>query len=366
MSEIQKKIDSVVQSIEKIQAKENKIFFFVQDTKGNPKGSVAFVYELAKILNSEGYNAQILHDDDYVPMTWLGEEYTKLPHLNIKHDFVVGAHDMIIVPEILGYIMEQLSNIPCVKVVLCQSYDYMFETLPPGANWTDFGFDRCITVTSSLSNLIQSFFPNVKVNLVSPYVHEIFTPSKKPSKPIIAIHTREQRDSMRIVKSFYTKYPQYRWFGFRDLRGLTRDEFAKSLSECCLSIWIDHPASFGTFPLEAMTSDIPVIGAIPNQAPEWMTEENGIWVGDDTEIIDHVAKFIAHWLEDSVPETFTAKLRETISAYTKEKTTAQLKDAIDLYVSGRLTALEEALTKLKEKLVEENEEIHSDITDTHN
>jgi hypothetical protein len=362
MSETQKKIDSVVASIEKIKAKENNIYFFVQDTKGNPKGSVAFIYELVRILTEEGYKAHILHDDDYAAMSWLGEKYTQLPHLNIKKDFVVGAHDMIVLPEILGYIMQQVANIPCIKVVLCQAYDHIFETLEAGAGWTDFGFDRCITVSQNYVEFVHSFFPNVKVNVVNPFVHEAFKPSKLPAKPLIAIHSREQRDSIKIVKAFYTKYPQFRWFGFRDLRSLSREDFAKSLNECCLSIWIDNTASFGTYPLESMKIGIPVIGKIPTKVPEWMTDENGVWVGDENEIIDHVAKYIQHWMEDTVPEDFTSKLKETVDVYSRDKTKTQLLEAINLYINGRVEALEEALTKLNEKLVEENEEIHSDTT----
>jgi glutaredoxin-related protein len=364
MSDIQKKIDSVVQSIEKIKAKENNIYFFVQDTKSNPKGSVAYVYEMVKILNEEGYNAFILHDDDYKEMAWLGKDYTKLPHLNIKKDFVVGAHDMIILPEILSYIMEQIANIPCIKVVLCQAYDYIFETLEAGATWTDFGFDRCITVSASLTEFIQSFFPNVKVDVVNPFIFSGFTASQLPNKPMIGIHSREQRDSIKIIKSFYLKYPQFRWFGFRDLRSLSREDFAVALKECCLGVWIDNTASFGTFPLEAMSCGIPVIGKIPNKIPEWMNDENGIWLGDETEIIDQICKFVQHWMEDNVPETFTAKLGETVGEYSREKTKGQLLKTMTTYVDGRLEALEEALTKLKEKLEEENE-VHRDTTDSH-
>jgi hypothetical protein len=353
MSDIQKKIDSVVASIEKIKAKENNLFFFVQDTKNNAKGSVAFVYELVKILHEEGYKAAILHDDEFKPMTWLGEAYTSLPHRSIKQDFVVGSHDMIVLPEILSYIMPQLETIPCIKVVLCQAYDYIFETLDPGASWTDYGFNLCITVSQSLVEFINSFFPNVKIDVVNPFISEVFQPSKFPSKPLIAIHSREQRDSMNIVKSFYTKYPNFRWFGFRDLRGLPRETFAQSLSECCLSVWVDDAASFGTFPLESMKLGIPVIGKIPNKVPEWMTEENGIWIGDSTELIDHIAKFIQHWLEDTIPDTFTNKLSETLQPYSVEKTKEQVLKTINLYLDKRVEALEEALTKLKAKL--ENE-----------
>ena len=36
-------------------------------------------------------------------------------------------------------------------------------------------------------------------------IPEIFTPSDKPKMPIVTIHTREPRETMKIVKSFYVK-----------------------------------------------------------------------------------------------------------------------------------------------------------------
>lgn len=357
MSELQTKIDGIVSAIEKIKSKENKIYFFVQDTKNNPKGSVAYVYELCKILHESGYQTAILHDDDYKKMEWLGEEYTSLPHVNIKKNFMVATHDMIILPEILAYIMEQLVNIPCMKVVLCQSYDWIFETLEAGATWTDFGFDKCITVSDELFEYINSFFPSVKINTVNPFVHESVKPPVLPSRPVIAISAREQRDALKIIKAFYTKYPNFRWFGFRDLRGLNRKDYIAALNQSCLSVWIDDKASFGTFPLESMTCKIPVIGKVPAKVPEWMTDQNGVWVSDETEIIDQIAKYLQHWIEDSIPDSIFEKMEETIKKYSREQTKHQIIKAIDFYVEKRFEALNNALTKLK--LTEyESETIH--------
>ena len=44
--------------------------------------------------------------------------------------------DFIIIPEICGFIMEQVTDLPCAKVVLCQAYDHMMETLQPKSKYT--------------------------------------------------------------------------------------------------------------------------------------------------------------------------------------------------------------------------------------
>jgi hypothetical protein len=50
----------------------------------------------------------------------------------------------------------------------------------------------------------------------------MFYKKEKPAKPIISIHTREPRDTAKIIKSFYLKYPQFRWITFRDMRGINK------------------------------------------------------------------------------------------------------------------------------------------------
>jgi glycosyltransferase involved in cell wall biosynthesis len=355
-NETQKKLDNLALSIEKIKAKENKIYFFVQDTKGNPKGSVGHVYQLVKILRSEGYDALLLHDDGYKPAEWLGREFAELPHQSIRANLMVAAHDMIVLPEILSYVMEQVASIPCIKVVLVQAYDWIFETLEAGASWLDYGFDRCITVSEGCKQYIQNFFPQVRIDVVPPFLSEEFHTPTLPQKPIIAIHSREQRDTLKIVKAFYLKYPHYRWIGFKDLRGVSRAEFAEGLKYAAVSVWVDPTASVGTFPLEAMKCGVPVIGKIPTRVPEWMSDDNGIWVADENDIIDQIARYLAYWLEDKVPQSLFEEMQKTITPYSEENTRSQLLSAIDFYVAKRCEALEDTIKKIKET---ESHELHN-------
>jgi glycosyltransferase involved in cell wall biosynthesis len=90
------------------------------------------------------------------------------------------------------------------------------------------------------------------------------------------------------------------------MRGSTEKEFADTLKECFLSVWIDEESSFGTYPLESMSCGVPVIGKVPDLQPEWMNENNGIWITDKLLLSDIIADFIQNWLEDNIkPELYT-------------------------------------------------------------
>ena len=59
-----KAIERINSEIAKIDKKENKIFFVVIDTKGNPSGSLEYIYKLAKIVKDSGNNITMINTED--------------------------------------------------------------------------------------------------------------------------------------------------------------------------------------------------------------------------------------------------------------------------------------------------------------
>jgi hypothetical protein len=189
---------------------------------------------------------------------------------------------------------------------------------------------------------------NVTVDVVAPYISDVFQKNEYPPKTIINIHTRDQRDTANLIKSFYVKFPQYRWITFRDLRGLSENEFAEAMKDSFISIWIDQTSSFGTFPLESMKMGIPVLGLVPDVVPSWMNEDNGLWVNNKTIIVDVLSDFIQNWLEDNLnPELFDRMnlTLETIS--NKEKFENETLSLFGDIFEKRITSFEDQLSKFE-------------------
>ncbi len=340
-------------SVKNIEEKKSRIYFFVQDTKGHAKASIRYIYEMAMTLKEHGYNAIILHEkSDYVGVaSWLGEEYMKeLPHKVIEGaNLEISPEDYLIIPEIFAFVMDQVKNLPCGKIVLCQAYDHMMETLQPGANWAQYGFLKCITTSEVQKEYISRVMKNCSIDILEPYISDSFEKAKLPPKPIVAVHAREQREGINLIKTFYLKYPQFRWITFRDLRGLTQSEFANSLKDCFVSVWIDPTSAFGTFPLESMKVGVPVIGQVPNLTPSWMKEENGIWLENPLQLADIVADFIQNWIEDSIKPELYAEIEKTQAQFTdKNKFKTTVISLFDSFLTTRKESFESQLNKLKE------------------
>jgi hypothetical protein len=340
-NQVVEQIKQVKEVLAKLESKDFNLYFFTLDTKGNPTAGIANIYEHVKILNDLGYRASILHEKNDYKLRgdqegdgiadWLGEEYALLPHSSIEgQQLNVSPADFIIIPEIFANIMDQVKGFPCKKVVFSQSYDYLLELLPIGKRWNvDYGFTDVITTTERQSNYLKTMFPSIKTHVIPVSIPSYFKDSDKPKIPVVSILTRNQGDAAKIAKSFYLQYPIYKWITFKELRGLSREEFATELGKSCLAVWVDEQSGFGTFPLEAIECNTPVIGKIPNMIPEWMEnvdeegnisiKQNGIWTNTTLNIPELIATYLKVWLEDSIPSDLTESINETKGSYTSEK-----------------------------------------------
>ena len=344
--------DKVKQSIQILRDKQARIYFLVQDTKGNAKASVRYIYQMAKTLKDNGFNPIILHEkSDYAGVVgWLDEEYMSIPHKAIEgQNLEISPEDFLVIPEVFGFVMDQVKQLPCAKIVLTQQYAHMLETLQPGQSWNQFGFMKCITTTNKQKEYIERVMRQASFDIVEPYITDSFEPKLLPAMPIIGVHTKEQTDAVNLIKTFYLKFPQYRWFTFRDLRGLSEKEFANSLKDCFLSVWVDDHTGFGTFPLESMKSNVPVIGKVPNMAPEWMNEDNGIWITDQTLLADVVADFIQNWLEDNIKPEMYDEMKKTADKFSdKQKFDLAVVSLFEGYLHTRANSFEEQISKTEE------------------
>ena len=373
-TQIETQVSQLKEVIGNLENKNFRMYFFTLDTKGNPTAGIANIYEHVKILNELGYNACILHEKNDYKLRgdengngvgdWLGEEYAQLPHASIEgQELLIAPSDFIIIPEIFSNIMEQVKGFPCKKIVFSQSYDYLLELLPVGKRWDfDYGFNDVITTSKKQASYVKSLFPSIRTHVVPISIPSYFKPTEKPKTPVVAILTRNAGEASKLAKSFYLQYPIYKWVTFKELRGLSRENFATQLEKCCLAVWIDDQAGFGTFPLEAIECNTPVIGKMPNMIPEWMetveengeisVKNNGVWTNTTLNISELIATYLKIWLEDSVPSDLLEAMAETRGQYSVENQKQTLEDVYSAIFENRASELKITLEKLEDTLKE--------------
>ena len=58
----QEQISKLEKSIQNMKDKSSRIYFLVQDTKGNARASVRYIYQMAMALKNNGFNSIMLHE----------------------------------------------------------------------------------------------------------------------------------------------------------------------------------------------------------------------------------------------------------------------------------------------------------------
>jgi hypothetical protein len=350
MSEKIKNIEKLEDALVRIDSKENGFYFLCYDTKGNARAAVKHIYDMALTLKESGYDAKILVEDKSYQgvKSWLGDKYESIPVVSIKDDRVeMKIEDVLVVPEQYANVLQQLANVRCTKVMLVQQKEYVYETLPIGSKFSDYGFDKIITTTNATKKYLQEYFPEALIFVIPPIIEDYFTKNEITSKPYIAISCRDRITHRKLISEFYLKYPQLRWITFRDMIQMTNEEFANGLKECFVSVWVDDDSTFGTFPLESMKCGVPIIGKIPMTEPDWLSE-NGFWTYDESKIVELLGTYCVAWLEGvELNEEVKNKMKETLLPYDKEITKNNISNIFESFNSKRKEVIIKGLEKLK-------------------
>lgn len=362
----EKALKRVQAEIKKIDKKENNVFFFILDTKGNPSGSLEYIYKLAMIAKNDGYKVAMLYqsadkDDKFVGVKdWLGEDYANIPHYDIASDDVeITPSDILFIPEIFANVMNQTKKLPCKRIAILQNYDYLVEQMPFAAQWGDFGILDAITNTEHNAELLKDIFPYVKTKVITPYIDKMFGTTIQPKKMIVNIVASDQEDINRIIKPFYWKYPSFKWVSFRDLRGFSKEQFAESLRDAAITIWVDDKTSFGYSALEAMKSGSIVIAKIPEEPLKWMNEDSEdkvgklrnccIWFDDFHEVQRAIASVVRSWITDKVPSTLFDEAKKVNELYPFETTQKEFSEYLNGIIENRKKEMEQLVNVVESK-----------------
>ena len=365
--ETEKALSRLNDALKSLDTKDFTMYFFVIDCKNVPNGELQYVYQIAKSLYDREYNVKMVYqlDNEYTEQEleklkrknkpidenriftgvgeWLGEGYSSLPHMNIsKEEWKVTPSDFLFIPEAFSSLMKQTYQYkaPCKRIVIEHDFNYVTDFIPFGDEWGTYGIKDAITTSETQSNLIKSIFPYVDVKILKPYISPCFRQPIEPKKLIVNVISKKTNDVTKFIKTFYWRYPIFKFITFQDLRGYPKETFADKLKEAAFTVWIDPETPFGYSAIESMACNTIVIGKIPDIMPSWMTKDdnlvnNGLWSYDTNALPDILANAIGSWMQDNFPEPIYESMKDTVSEYTYEKWGENIENVINSLVNER-------------------------------
>jgi len=363
------KIEKIKVSLDRIVNKKSK-FLFCMPESINPVASVYELYFHATVVKNMGYEVIIMVEKgDYVIPVWIEKELTNHKHIPMSDPkLTVGPEDIMIIPEVFSNVMEQTKNLPCVRIGLLQSVDYMINSLIPGTDWSSFGINDIITTSVTLKEWVDVFYGkkfNIKTYNIG--IPEYFERSSIPQKPIISVIGRNTNEISKFVKLFFSKYPQYSWVTFDPMvtkskppQPMRRVDFAKRLQGNFAAVWIDRIASFGTFPLECMKSGTIPICLKPDIMPEYMIERDekgtpiiavegaGVWTDNYYDLPVLAGDVLIKFLDDNISPELYDIMEKIASKYNQNDSEKQLIEIYSNYITQRINLFQNAIQPVEE------------------
>lgn len=366
------KIEKIKVSLDKILNKKSKFLFCIPDAQ-NPNASVYELYFHATVVKNMGYEVIILVEKgDYVIPTWVEKELTAFKHISMADPkLTVGPEDVMVIPEVYSNVMEQTKNLPCIRIGLLQSVDYMMNSLIPGTDWKSFNIHDIITTSETLKEWVETFQGkkyNIKTYNVG--IPDYFERSSVPQKPIISVVGRNANEISKLVKLFFSRYPQYSWVTFDPMltkskppQQMRRVDFAKRLQGNFAAVWIDRISSFGTFPLECMKSGVIPICLKPDITPEYILERTGtgntttvkiadgagVWTENFYDLPVLIGEVLVKFLDDAISEELYVSMEKLAEKYNQENAENQLAEIYQGFVDARIKIFQSALATPEQK-----------------
>ena len=358
------KINKIKASLDKLRSKSSKFIFCAAESP-SPAASIYEMYFHATVVKNMGHEVIIMVEKgDYVPPTWIEKELTNHKHMAMSDPkLMVGPEDFMIIPDVYSNVMEQTKSLPCHRIGLLQSIDYMVSALIPGTDWTSFGIHDIITTSQSLKEWVDTFYGkkfNIKTYNIG--IPDYFEKSNLPQKPIISVIGRNPNEISKFVKLFFSKYPQYNWVTFDPMltkskppQQMRRIDFAKRLQENFAAVWIDRIASFGTFPLECMKSGTIPICLKPDMMPEYLVERDeqgnplklvegaGAWTDNFYDLPVLTGELLIKFLDDSISPEIYESMSNIAAKYNQADAEKSLAEIYEGFINQRIDLLENAI-----------------------
>lgn len=357
--------------IDQLEEGNYKSFFFCPDFE-KPSGGVGLLYDHVRIMNELGFNAVVLHQKSGFKVEWLGDRAEGVPVEYIEdNNLNISMHDFIFIPEGMTNIMEQLQqqNVPAKKIVFCQNWLYILNSLQPGQTWQHLGIGDCLSVSDFQTRYIQAIMPGMRCkNVVGSIDPEVFYPpeSMLDKKPIVSFYPSRDggMKSSNVIKTFYLLFPHFKWVQFRQMGGLETEAYAEALSESAFYVHFDEYSSWGTAPIEAWRSGCLVAGWHGEGGVEYMRPVNmtgqgkqgNTWLapnGDIVKLALTIGNMLETWITDSVDPEIIRNAEAACEMYTPEAERDSILAVHNSYREERVAELTGFMDNLPDDVEEE-------------
>jgi len=221
-----------------------------------PSGGINRIYRLAQVSAAAGYSACVLHQKEGFRNQWAPYD-PAFQYWENGLTFSIG--DAVVIPESEPMAMQQLPK-RVRKVGLALDWSYIFENLPMGHRWIDYGICQVLTA----SRVVQDFITwtmQLPVYRISPPIdHErfYFDPIKKRNTITYMAHRNDHGEWIeKIFRQLPRQLSKWNWI---PIKGMTVEGYAEVMRGAKIFVSTGLREGVPGPILEAMASGTIVVG----------------------------------------------------------------------------------------------------------
>lgn len=208
------------------------------------------IYTQVKILREHQFEAFVLHFNTGFRLNWLD---VPVPVLYMDNNPPISPSDTVVIPEGFPDLMKGLTAGHLHKVVIALNLHYIFEALPAGEKWQQYGIGAVITSSEVMANYIRWATGVSKVGVVNTAVNpRLYFPQPEKQKFRIAYMSRKDLHTPHIKKILAARGDTFRNVEFVPLENMPETEYARVLRESVIYLTTSPFEGANLSVLEAM------------------------------------------------------------------------------------------------------------------
>ncbi|MFH1673053.1 MAG: 6-hydroxymethylpterin diphosphokinase MptE-like protein [Pseudomonadota bacterium] len=275
----------------------SRIFYLCHDI-ARPTGGIRVIYHHVHHLILSGFDASVVHFKPGLKIDWFP---VKVPIVDASQSLTVTPEDWVVIPEDFIPGLELCSRLQCHKAVFCQNHFYIFDAMPMGKNWRDYGVEKILASSTEIKKFVHHVFQMEGVYIPLGIDQNLFCPNPEIRRLQIAYMPRKGSWNIRLVRgALWHRRADLRSIPWIPIENMSEKEVAATLQQSSIFLSTSFREGFGLPPLEAMACGCIVVGFTGGGGKEYAHEGNGFWVKDEDSLAlaDRLEKVLSDFCEN--------------------------------------------------------------------
>jgi glycosyltransferase involved in cell wall biosynthesis len=244
-----------------------------------PSGGVKVLYHHVHHLVEAGMDAAIMHLKAGLQLDWFP---LKVPVIDGSGGPEISPDDWIVFPEDHMVGLEAFRDVKCHKAVFCQNHHYVFDNLPLGKSWRDYGIERVLVCSREIQDFVRYVFGSECAYIPNAINHHCFYPKEEQRRLQIALMPRKGFWNILMVRGMlWHRRPDLRPIPWAPIDAMSEQDVAMTLQQSAIFLSTSFREGFGLPPVEAMACGCVVVGFSGGGGNDYANPNNGFWVDDE-------------------------------------------------------------------------------------